>query len=74
MTEVTASPVHVPEDVLDDLRARLRATRWFDTVVDRAGIPLGWELGTDLAYLRDLVGEWAASFDWRSVEIGRAHV
>ena len=58
----------LPEDVLDDLRARLRATRWFDTVVDRAGIPLGWELGTDLAYLPDLVGEWAASFDWRSVE------
>ena len=32
---------------LDDLRARLRATRWPDAPEDA-----GWSLGTDLAYLR----------------------
>src|SRR5207302_993269 len=35
---------------LEDLRARLRATRWPDTPEDA-----GWSLGTDLAYLRELV-------------------
>jgi len=32
---------------LEDLRARLRATRWPD-----APEQAGWSLGTDLAYLR----------------------
>lgn len=36
--------------VLEDLRARLRATRWPDAPQDA-----GWSLGTDLAYLRELV-------------------
>ncbi len=44
---------------LEDLRARLRATRWPD-VPENAG----WSLGTDLAYLRELVGYWAEEFDW----------
>ena len=41
---VQASP-----EALADLRARLRATRWPDAPED------AWSLGTDLAYLRDLV-------------------
>ena len=39
---------------LEDLRARLRATRWPDAPEDA-----GWSLGTDLAYLRELVAYWA---------------
>ena len=39
---------------LDDLRARLRATRWPDAPEDA-----GWSLGTDIAYLRELVDHWA---------------
>ena len=35
---------------LEDLRARLRATRWSDAPADAR-----WSLGTDLNYLRDLV-------------------
>jgi pimeloyl-ACP methyl ester carboxylesterase len=46
---------------LDDLRVRLRATRWPDG-------PDGWELGTDPAYLRELVAYWADGFDWRRQE------
>lgn len=45
--------------VLEDLRARLRATRWPDAPEDA-----GWSLGTDLAYLRELAGYWAGGFDW----------
>ncbi|MEV0026410.1 epoxide hydrolase N-terminal domain-containing protein, partial [Streptomyces atroolivaceus] len=43
---------------LEDLRARLRATRWPDTPEDA-----GWSLGTDLDHLRELVTYWAESFD-----------
>src|SRR5215469_11534759 len=49
--------------VLEDLRARLRATRWPD-----APDGTGWSLGTDLAYLRELVAYWADGFDWPAQE------
>src|ERR1700743_1878735 len=51
--------------VLEDLRARLRATRWPDAPEDA-----GWSLGTDLDYLRELVAYWADGFDWRGPEAG----
>ena len=50
-------------DALEDLRARLRATRWPDAPEDA-----GWSLGTDVAYLRELVTYWADEFDWRAQE------
>ncbi|GIF77207.1 epoxide hydrolase family protein [Asanoa siamensis] len=50
-------------DVLDDLRRRLRATRWPDAPEDA-----GWSEGTDVAYLRDLVAYWADGFDWPAQE------
>jgi pimeloyl-ACP methyl ester carboxylesterase len=49
--------------VLEDLRARLRATRWPDEPQDA-----GWSLGTDLGYLRELVGYWTDGFDWPAQE------
>jgi pimeloyl-ACP methyl ester carboxylesterase len=55
--------VRITEEVLDDLRARLGRTRWPDEIADA-----GWEQGTDLAYLRELVGYWESSFDWREQE------
>jgi pimeloyl-ACP methyl ester carboxylesterase len=48
---------------LEDLRARLRATRWPD-----APDQSGWSLGTDVAYLRELVAYWADEFDWPAQE------
>ena len=51
--------VQAPPEALADLRARLRATRWPDAPEDA-----GWSLGTDLAYLHDLVAYWADGFDW----------
>lgn len=50
--------------LIDDLRARLRATR----------LPAGsaadpdWALGTDLEYLRELIAYWADGFDWEARE------
>ena len=54
---------------LEDLRARLRATRWPDTPEDA-----GWSLGTDLGYLRELVAYWADGFDWPAQEAALAQL
>nr|WP_238992775.1 epoxide hydrolase family protein [Jiangella aurantiaca] len=55
--------IDVPDDQLDDLRRRLRATRWPEpaTVDD-------WSQGVPLDYLRDLCEYWAAGYDWRRAE------
>jgi pimeloyl-ACP methyl ester carboxylesterase len=55
--------VHVPEPVLEDLRGRLRATRWPEPA---PGPP--WSQGTDLGYLRALTDYWLDGFDWREQE------
>jgi microsomal epoxide hydrolase len=49
--------------VLEDLRERLRRTRWPDEVEAAA-----WDYGTSLPYLQDLVNYWSTSFDWRAQE------
>jgi pimeloyl-ACP methyl ester carboxylesterase len=54
---------------LVDLRARLHATRWPDAPQDA-----GWSLGTDLAYLRELVAYWADGFDWAAQEAALARL
>ena len=53
----------VAEQVLDDLRARLGRTRWPQQPAEE-----GWELGVDVAYLRELCGHWAGRYDWRALE------
>jgi pimeloyl-ACP methyl ester carboxylesterase len=55
--------IQVEEDVLLDLRARIRRTRLPDQIAD-----VGWEQGTELGYLRDLLAYWANEFDWRAQE------
>lgn len=57
--------VDVPDSVLSDLRARIRATRWPDQL---PGIE--WEQGTELEYLKALLAYWADEFDWRAQERG----
>jgi pimeloyl-ACP methyl ester carboxylesterase len=55
--------IHVPDAVLHDLRERLARTRFPDEVRDS-----GWTYGTNLAYLRELVGYWRERYDWRAAE------
>ena len=55
--------IDVAESVLDDLRARLGRTRFPDQLDD-----VGWDYGTDLGYLRELVTYWRDEFDWRAQE------
>ena len=45
--------IEIPEASLRDLRERLRRTRWPDEVPDS-----GWDFGTNLGYLKNLVAYW----------------
>ncbi|MGW5169846.1 epoxide hydrolase family protein [Streptomyces nodosus] len=55
--------IAVGDDELNQLRARLRGTRWAEPwPVD------GWEAGTDPGKLRRLAAYWADGYDWRAHE------
>ncbi|GAB3600745.1 epoxide hydrolase [Kineococcus gypseus] len=60
---LTPEPVHVPDEVLDDLRRRLRATRWSPGAADEDG-----RYGVRRGLLQELVTHWADGFDWRAAE------
>ena len=55
--------VSVPDDALEDLRRRIKATNWpeRETVTDTSQ-------GVQLATLQDLARHWATEHDWRKVE------
>jgi pimeloyl-ACP methyl ester carboxylesterase len=69
----TATPepftLHSSPEALEDLRARLRATRWPDAPEDA-----GWSMGTDLDYLRELCAYWADGFDWPAQQAALAQL
>ena len=54
--------IDVEQSVLDDLKRRIRDTRWPPRV---AG--LGWDYGFDQDYLRELADSWL-DYDWRAEE------
>ena len=58
-------PYHVelPDATLDDLRTRLARTR-LPNQLDG----IGWEQGTELGYLRDLLAYWREQYDGRRLE------
>jgi microsomal epoxide hydrolase len=60
---VTPFHIRVEQAVLDDLNARLAATRWPDAVDG-----VGWMQGADLAAMQGLAGYWREAFDWRRAE------
>lgn len=55
--------VAVPAAALDDLGERLARTRLPDEIPDS-----GWDYGTNLAYLRELLEYWRTSYNWRTQE------
>jgi microsomal epoxide hydrolase len=55
--------VHVDDAVLRDLKDRLARTRFPDEIDGS-----GWDYGTDLAYLKELVAYWRDKYDWRAAE------
>lgn len=72
MTDIEPFRIAVPDDVLDDLRTRLRATRWPEpeTTANAAADAgdLDWSQGIPLTYTRELAAYWADEYDWRGRE------
>ena len=63
MSTIQPFTINVSDELLDDLRARLRATRWPDReLVD------DWTQGTPLAYVQEVCAYWADDYDWRASE------
>ncbi len=61
--DVRPFKVDIPGSVLEDLQERLEHTRWPDDSPDS-----GWEYGSNLAYVQELVEYWRTEFDWRAQE------
>jgi pimeloyl-ACP methyl ester carboxylesterase len=59
----TSFPIHVPDDVLEDLTRRLKATRWPRDIGNEDGY-----YGVRGPYLRELVEYWIDGYDWRAAE------
>jgi len=55
--------IAVPDLVLNDLQQRLALTRWPDEVPGS-----GWQYGSNLSYLKELVHYWQHQYDWRAQE------
>ncbi|MFI6294981.1 epoxide hydrolase family protein [Nonomuraea sp. NPDC050790] len=55
--------IEIPQEQLDDLAARLDATRWPDELPG-----VGWSRGVPVGYLRELAGHWRTRYDWRAHE------
>ena len=63
MSQPTPFRIQASDDELEDLRRRLRHTRWPDaeTVDD-------WSQGIPLAYVKEVCTYWAEKYDWRARE------
>ena len=55
--------ISISDEILADLRKRLAATRWPDELPG-----VGWEYGSNMDYLKELVDYWRNDFDWRAQE------
>jgi pimeloyl-ACP methyl ester carboxylesterase len=55
--------INISQQVIDDLKARIRNTRWTDEIIGSE-----WNYGTNLSYMKELADYWLTEFDWRRVE------
>jgi pimeloyl-ACP methyl ester carboxylesterase len=62
-SEIEAFRIEIPQGEVDDLRARLRNTRW--PVTPRVD---DWSRGVPVSYLKELAEYWADGYDWRAQE------
>ena len=55
--------IHVADHVLRNLKTRLAQTRFPDALEGT-----GWDYGTNLPYVKELIAYWRHGFDWRAQE------
>lgn len=53
----------IPQSQLDDLRHRIKNTRWPNQMKGA-----GWERGVPISYLKELADYWLNTYDWRKQE------
>ena len=61
--EIRPFDIAVSDDVLDDLKTRLAATRW-----PEAELVDDWSQGTPISWLKEVCDTWANDYDWRARE------
>jgi epoxide hydrolase len=60
---ITPFRISVGDDVLDDLKSRLRKTRW-----PEAELVDDWSQGAPLRWIKEVCRYWAEDYDWRRRE------
>lgn len=63
MKKLSTYKIQISNEILNDLKNRLSSTRWPDEIENA-----GWEYGTNLSYLKELIDYWQNQFNWRSQE------
>jgi epoxide hydrolase len=63
MDSIKPFHISVSNDVLDDLKSRLRKTRW-----PEAELVNDWSQGVPLKWIQEICRYWAESYDWRARE------
>ena len=66
MVTIRPYTISVPQEVLDDLRARLCHTRWPNEIPGS-----GWTRGTDLSFMKELVEYWIDEGGYAHVQMTR---
>jgi pimeloyl-ACP methyl ester carboxylesterase len=64
MEAVAPFRVEIPQADLDEVRDRLKRTRW----PSEPFVNDDWQAGANLAYMRELVDYWLSHYDWRAHE------
>ena len=60
---ITPFTIRVSDEIIDDLKRRLRTTRWPEAEpVD------DWSQGVPLAWIQEVCRYWAEDYDWRARE------
>ncbi|MHC2333046.1 epoxide hydrolase family protein [Bradyrhizobium sp. USDA 4454] len=62
-TAISPFRIAVSDDILEDLRSRLRRTRW-----PEAELVSDWSQGAPLTWIKDVCHYWAETYDWRQRE------
>lgn len=62
-TDIRPFRIEIPQSDVDDLRDRLRRTRWSTEIPGQ-----GWTRGVPVDYLKQLADYWADGYDWRKQE------
>jgi pimeloyl-ACP methyl ester carboxylesterase len=64
MTNIRPYSISIPNDTIEEIRARVAAYPWHEMPDDG-----GWEYGTNLEYMKEFCEYWVNEFDWRKQEV-----